>query len=505
MTEQTAPPANDDEQASLRDRIAQALEAADYSGKMRRGDLADAVMPVVASALREADQLAAGVGRSATTYARRYEKSADRLRATRRTLNRHRSTLAAVRNAMTDAKACDGDGCTVDHRDVVIALLDDGAPEVLPLAVAIGQRDAAYRAHNADIGLATDRQFALQKALRSPRPAAGWDYLIERAAVVVAELETERTKHEEHRRAVCEALGRHTGLDWPTAIDRVQQAVADRARLTDEHEAHRLSLAEALKWDEACPWPDLIESAAATERDATRAEAQRDQAVIAQGAAEQAARQARQGESDAVRARKAAEADRDSFAAQLAGRRVELAAALGWDGSIPWPDLLAEVGQRGRDEGARRTQLREARQLAERAEDARDSAAQSAANLLGGVIRVRQMADAWEQQLPDTIRTATVVDAIRTALGDPQPSAPSDRRRPCRHPRCIGAHQYMLNAKVYDCPGPAAGVREQPAEPLLRGTPPEVHVTVSVSPEQVRAAVRRIIREDGITLMDVTE
>jgi hypothetical protein len=32
------------------------------------------------------------------------------------------------------------------------------------------------------------------------------------------------------------------------------------------------------------------------------------------------------------------------------------------------------------------------------------------------IARVRQMADAWEQQLPDTMRTAAAVDAIRTAL-----------------------------------------------------------------------------------------
>lgn len=53
------------------------------------------------------------------------ETAADRLRATRQTLNRYRSTLAAVRTAVTDAKACTGEGCTVDHRDVVLALIAD--------------------------------------------------------------------------------------------------------------------------------------------------------------------------------------------------------------------------------------------------------------------------------------------------------------------------------------------------------------------------------------------
>ncbi|MFJ1830442.1 hypothetical protein [Streptomyces sp. NPDC088178] len=34
--------------------------------------------------------------------------------------------------------------------------------------------------------------------------------------------------------------------------------------------------------------------------------------------------------------------------------------------------------------------------------------------------RVRQMADAWEQQLPDVIRTPAVVSALRAALDQPQ-------------------------------------------------------------------------------------
>ncbi|MFJ4418245.1 hypothetical protein [Streptomyces sp. NPDC088925] len=44
------------------------------------------------------------------------------------------------------------------------------------------------------------------------------------------------------------------------------------------------------------------------------------------------------------------------------------------------------------------------------------------------VSRVAQMADAWEQQLPETIRTAAAVDAIRHALEGAEPkAAPTDR------------------------------------------------------------------------------
>ncbi|MFH8813049.1 hypothetical protein ACH4GZ_38620 [Streptomyces hygroscopicus] len=61
--------------------------------------------------------------------------------------------------------------------------------------------------------------------------------------------------------------------------------------------------------------------------------------------------------------------------------------------------------------------------MAERAAADRDRAdkalaqAEQRANALDAVLaRVRQMADAWEQRLPETIATATAVDALRTAL-----------------------------------------------------------------------------------------
>lgn len=97
-------------------------------------------------------------------------------------------------------------------------------------------------------------------------PVAG--LTAEQGARTAAEADKARARevdaHSEHRRALCEALGRHTGLDWPTAIHRVQLAVAGAA--------------------------------------------DRDRAAIAQGAAERETRQARQGESDAVRALDLAEA-----------------------------------------------------------------------------------------------------------------------------------------------------------------------------------------------------
>ncbi len=40
--------------------------------------------------------------------------------------------------------------------------------------------------------------------------------------------------------------------------------------------------------------------------------------------------------------------------------------------------------------------------------------------------RIRQMTDAWEQRLPETIRTATSVEAIRSALPPVDRSAPRE-------------------------------------------------------------------------------
>ncbi|MFL5910516.1 MAG: hypothetical protein ACJ768_08135 [Gaiellaceae bacterium] len=65
LPEPTAPLATG--RAALRDRIAEALEQADYRPDMRRGDLADAIMPVLpapadrAAVLREAADLAEDV------------------------------------------------------------------------------------------------------------------------------------------------------------------------------------------------------------------------------------------------------------------------------------------------------------------------------------------------------------------------------------------------------------------------------------------------------------
>jgi len=59
------------------------------------------------------------------------------------------------------------------------------------------------------------------------------------------------------------------------------------------------------------------------------------------------------------------------------------------------------------------------------------------------VARIRQMVDAWEQRLPETIRTATAVDAIRTAL---EPAVSSAGRAPATNPTTDELRDQLLHA-----------------------------------------------------------
>lgn len=74
--------------------------------------------------------------------------------------------------------------------------------------------------------------------------------------------------------------------------------------------------------------------------------------------------------------------------------------------------------------------------MAERMEADRNRAdkalaqAEQRANALEAILaRVKQMSDAWEQRLPETIVTATAVDALRTALERADSAPPLDHRQ----------------------------------------------------------------------------
>ena len=431
------------------DRAYWAHEAAAVQRAVARGGFKDRTVQaehdaqVRAAALREGDQLAAGLGRSAATYARRYEKAADRLRATRQTLTRYRSTLAAIRTAVTDAKACNGVDCTVDHRDVVLGLIDDGAPEVLPLAVAIEQRD-------------------------------GWNRQAQDADRARAR---EVDAHSEHRRALCDALGRHTGLDWATIIQRVQGVAEDaagHARAARQHEEHRRQLADVLgeaprrDWeylirsagasraeaaqratklaearqlagarrkafadalgaDQLRDWDDLLNAARGIAKDRRAQQRRAESAESASRAdgrradrAEEEAREARQGETDAVRGRKTAEARTRSVAADLLGAEAEVA-RLGL-----MVDEYSE-GARGISE-----KLRRAKATLARARDAVTDATKC---------RAITISEPWATCSVDHLA------AIEAAL-DPQPTEPECAGcAGCGGPDCI-----MRAAEPCPCP-----------------------------------------------------
>ena len=475
------------------DRAYWAHEAAAVRRAVARGGFKDRTVQaehdaqVRAAALREGDQLAAGLGRSAATYARRYEKAADRLRATRKTLARYRSTLAAVRTAVAEARACDGVDCTIGHRDVILALIDDGAPEVLPLAVAIQQRDAAYRAHNADIGRASDRQFALQKALRSPRSAAGWDYLIERAAVVVTELETARTEHEKHRRALVDALGEAPRRDWEYLIRSAGASRAEAAqRATKLAEARQLAgarrkaFADALGADQLRDWDDLLNAARGIAKDRRAQQRRAESAESASKAdgrradrAEEEAREARQGETEAVRARKAAE------------------------------DRLRRIAASGPRADAVQTEIGE---MIAQTHDLRDQLHGAKATLA----RVREIgrrltahAAGFQDVLDDTDRgpwartVSADLEELRAVLGGGSEQTQPD---PCAHGCRDAADAHTRLSEQLD-----TDAREQAAEPeRVPDLSIDVIVRTPLSPQQIEDAIVAAAQSGFITIRSAT-
>jgi hypothetical protein len=109
-----------------------------------------------------------------------------------------------------------------------------------------------------------------------------------------------RAEGEQVRTAVCDALGGNL-VDWPEAISRVRKGIADRDGLRTELREQRdlagarsKELATTLRRGPGADWYAIHAAAA--------------EAVKHAETAEQEARDARQGETEAVRARKAAEA-----------------------------------------------------------------------------------------------------------------------------------------------------------------------------------------------------
>lgn len=113
----------------------------------------------------------------------------------------------------------------------------------------------------------------------------------------------------------------------------------------------------------------------------------------------------------------------ESDGARLERRSAQLARALGVPESSTWLELLvtavkAHQGQKRMQQRAEAAEAEVVRltELVGRYADRGIANGERAEEAEAALARVRQMADAWEQRLPEVIRTATVVDAIRIAL-----------------------------------------------------------------------------------------
>jgi hypothetical protein len=95
--------------------------------------------------------------------------------------------------------------------------------------------------------------------------------------------------------------------------------------------------------------------------------------------------------------------------------------------SQPRRDDTLDKAQRRGDFWKRMAEKAEADRA--RADRARDQAERRANALDAVLARIGQMAGAWEQRLPETIRTATAVDALRTTLERAEEAPPLDHRQ----------------------------------------------------------------------------
>lgn len=118
-----------------------------------------------------------------------------------------------------------------------------------------------------------------------------------------------------------------------------------------------------------------------------------------------------------------------------------------------YADRAIENGERAKQAKAERDRVQQAAcRTAENLRAAEDRVAEleaEAALSRAVLARVRQMADYWEQQLPDVIRTPAVVSALRAVLDRAQqptnPVAAVEVRQPC--PYC--ADHQMIPRRQY--------------------------------------------------------
>lgn len=129
--------------------------------------------------------------------------------------------------------------------------------------------------------------------------------------------------------------------------------------------------------------------------------------------------------------------------------------------TTPLDDPIGEAQRRG-DFWKRMAERMEADR--DRADKALAQAIRRSTALDAVLARVRQMTDAWEQKLPETIVTATAVEALRTALERADSAPPLDHRqqldRAVAHLRSITVDCTALTGPVWYGEGWNGAIRE---------------------------------------------
>jgi hypothetical protein len=323
-------------------------------------------------------------------------------------------------------------------------------------------------------------------------------------------------QHDVTRKAMCDALGVGYHLNWQQIIDAAQRSHVANGEWQQESERRRAALSEALGLGTSAPWYAITDRAATVKdaayeraellesaRDALSTAGQNgphadDWPAIAPGIEALAAERdrARQGETEAVRAREAA----DKSAAHL--RELFEAASRQRDAS----DEAARVAMEQRQQmAAERYAWQERGDRAEKRADLADrvkrTAAKDAAAALARadqaeatIARVRDECAAIEQERygqhdeeDDGMREA--VRRLRAALDGTGDAEPED---PCAHGcrDAADAHTRLSQDLDADAEPPT-----EPEGPVLHGpVPPQFAIRIDLSDTAIADAIRRAVQ-----------
>ncbi|MFF8095704.1 hypothetical protein [Streptomyces sp. NPDC016675] len=210
---------------------------------------------------------------------------------------------------------------------------------------------------------------------------------VEAADDAIRELEQRALDAEEQLTAYRSVLG-------PRPLDRIREAETRAAQAE-----HQIRILTAVDEGRAHGARRIMDERDQAQQRADQAEELLSAAHQCSNDAEKARANAEQRAEQAEEFAKFAEAAATSSEAAAEDYRRHLASALGRSAGASWPDLIEHAAEA--HQWAARAAVRADRQRAERAEER--------------LTRIRDMADAWEQRLPATIRTATAAEAVRNA------------------------------------------------------------------------------------------